>query len=128
MNAESFVFQLITEFPELKEDILDEELTSLQIMSFRAFTQKAIDVNDLELVKRCLTFVDGVLDAVDPEINNSLYLSYLGKLNFKNNSHALNLLPVKLSKAISELNKAYAESSKNDQANNFIKNLDKGQS
>lgn len=128
MNAESFVTQLITEFPEIKEDILDEELTSLQIMSFRAFTQKAIDVNDLELIKRCFAFVDRVLDIVDFQINNSLYISYLSKLRFKGESQALKLLPIKLSKAIAELNQASAIGSKNDKLNNFIKNLDQRQS
>ena len=131
MDAETFTAQLIGEFPEIRDSILDEDnlgLASLQIMSFMAFTQKAINANDLELVKRCFTFIDRIFDIVNSSINNSLSISYIGKLNFKENNEAMSLLSTKLSKVRAELNQAYVIGSKNDKLNSFIKNLKADQS
>ncbi|SFS87253.1 DUF7674 family protein [Mucilaginibacter polytrichastri] len=131
MDEENFISQLIGEFPEIKDDILDEDnlgLISLQIISFKVFTQKAIDAEDLKLVKRCFLFVDRVFDAVSPSTNNSLVISYLVKLVFKENCQAINLLSFKLSKVIVEYNQAFYVGSENNKLNRFIRNFDLDQS
>ena len=62
------------------------------------FTQKAIDANNNSLVLKCFQFVDVNINEVEFKIENSLVISWLGKLNFDNNPDLYNRLPKKLKK------------------------------
>lgn len=86
------------------------------------FTQDAIDLNDLATVKKCFDFVDKNLEAVVFEVENSLVISYLGKLKIIKNSSVETLLSVR-SKDLRTTLKSYNESSfKNIKSTNPIKN------
>jgi len=125
-NDKNFINDLINAFPEIKEGVLDEDyegLTSLQIGVFRRFTQKAIDANDLETVKKCFDFADENVGLVEHCIENSLYISYLGKLKFTSNNAAEKLLSPKQRNLIDELNKYYSTLSKNERVNKFLDDL-----
>ena len=83
MNKKDFLNKLIQCFPDIKEEILDNDyngLFSLQVGVFRDITQKAIDTHDLENVEKYTQFI---LDNFDDDVNNSIILSYIQKLNFK---------------------------------------------
>ena len=83
MNKKYFLNKLIECFPDMKEEILDDDyngLFSLQVGVFRDITQKAIDTHDLENVEKYTQFI---LDNFDDDVNNSIVLSYIQKLNFK---------------------------------------------
>lgn len=94
-----FIEVLICTFPEIKDEVLDEDwvdITSLQIACFTRFTQKAIDANDNDIVLRCFQFVDSNIDNVIFKVENSLTISWLGKLNFDKNKKAYGFLPPQL--------------------------------
>ena len=86
MNKKDFLDKLIQCFPDMKEEILDDdynELFSLQVGVFRDITQKAIDTHDLENVEKYTQFILDNFDNFDDDVNNSIVLSYIQKLNFK---------------------------------------------
>lgn len=86
MNKKDFLNKLIECFPDMKEEILDDDyngLFSLQVGVFRDITQKAIDTHDLENVEKYTQFILDNLDNFDDDVNNSIVLSYIQKLNFK---------------------------------------------
>ncbi|MGZ3766237.1 MAG: DUF7674 family protein [Mucilaginibacter sp.] len=125
-DENAFLNDLIQEFPIIKEEVIDEDylgLMSLPIGCFRRFTQKAIDTNNLDLVKKCFLFVEENFDIVNAEIKSSLYISYLAKLNFSQKSKAEDLLPLKLKKAIKDVNEYYASTSENEKLNKFLKGI-----
>jgi len=125
-NSKQFVTELISEFPEIKADILDEDhlgLISLQVGDFRNFTQRAIDHHHLDLVKRCFSFLDERIDLVDDEVQNSLFISFLGKINFGGNKLVEDLLPFKLAEIVAQLNEYDKSTEKNEQAKKFLDDL-----
>jgi len=126
-DHQTFIDELIVAFPEIKDEVLDEDylgLTTLQIGCFKRFTQKAIDNNDLILVKKCFDFVDSNIDVVEYNVENSLVISYLGKLNFSNDCEVDKLLTKKLRELRVTLAEYYATPSKNEKLNKFLKDLE----
>jgi hypothetical protein len=127
-NSTEFINLLIETFPEIKDELLDEDylgLISLQIGCFRRYSQNAIDDNELNIVSKCFLFVESNFDNVEAPIKNSLYISYLGKLQFEKNIKAEELLPQKLRDAIDELKKAHEIPSKNKKLIQFLKGIKK---
>jgi hypothetical protein len=130
MNAmkdnDTFINDLVNTFPEIREEVLDEDysgLITLQIGCFRRYTQNAIDANDLDTVKKCFRFVESNIGAVENKIENALYISYLSHLNILNNSKIKSLLPPNLKSAFIAINDYNESASKNDKLNSFLKNL-----
>jgi hypothetical protein len=90
-----FVNLLVAEFPEIRDEIESEDyegLLSLQLGVFRNFTQQAIDTGNIPLAQRCLSFVNSILGRSEYKVENSLYLSYLMKLNFQKNPSLVKML------------------------------------
>lgn len=125
-NEEIFIKDLINQFPQIEEEILDEDysgLLTLQIGCFRRFTQDAIDRNDIDTVKRCFDFVESNVNKVEQKIENSLFITYLGKLNFKGHIQLEKLLSKQLKNVVRELNTYNLSNSKNENLNKFMDNL-----
>ena len=123
MDYKTFINDLIRNFPEIKEEILDEGYTgniTLQIGCFKRFTQKAIDSYNFNTIKKCFQFVDLNIDRVEFEIENSLVITYLGDLDFSMNLKAENLLSEKLKHIIYELRKYYLSPIKNEKLRKFL--------
>jgi hypothetical protein len=111
----TFIEDLITTFPEIKKEVLDEDwigLISLQIGCFRRFTQKAIDDNNNLLALQCFKFIDDNINEVEFSIENSLTISWLGKLNFDKSKDLYNRLPKKLKTLYINLHDQYNKRSK----------------
>lgn len=124
-DADTFINELVGAFPEIEEEVTDEDykgLIGLQIGCLTRFTQKAIDNNDLDMVTKSLNFVEDNIGKVEHKIENSLYISYLGKLNIIKGSKAEKLLSGNLKKVYAGFNN-YAASSQNEKLNNFLKSL-----
>lgn len=101
----AFINDLILAFPEIEEEVLDEDnlnSITLQLIEFKAFTQKAIDSNDLETVKRCFEFVASNWNSIEFEMENSLTITYLAKLKIIKDSNAERLLPTMLKAVLKE--------------------------
>jgi hypothetical protein len=125
-NNTSFISDLIHTFPEIEEEVLEEDwlnLISLQIGCFSRFTQKAVDNNNIALVIKCFQFADDNINIVESNIENSLAISWLGKLNFDNNKNAYQLLSPKLIELYVKLQKHYTEPSGNEKFNKFLRGL-----
>ena len=111
-NVENFVNDLITTFPEIKEEVLDEDyegLITLQIGCFMRFINNAIKANDWVLIKKCMDFIQENINIVDKRIENSLVISCLGKLKIPKGSQVEGLIPKEL-KSIMETLEAYYDS------------------
>ncbi|MDR3694589.1 hypothetical protein [Mucilaginibacter sp.] len=125
-NRKTFINELVDTFPQIKSEVFDEDykkFISLQIGCFRHFTQNAIDTGDLKTVKKCFEFVDKNFETVVFEIENSLMISYLGKLNIAKGSQVDKLLPLKLKNAKEVLTSYYESPSKNERANKFLDDI-----
>jgi hypothetical protein len=125
-NHKIFIEEMVTAFPEIKSEVFDEDYLgaiSLQIGCFRRFTQRAIDANKLDTVKKCFEFIDSNTGVVDFEIENSLCISYLGKLNIAKNSSVERLLSDKLKNVREQLTNYYESTSKNERLNSFLDGL-----
>jgi len=97
-NQERFINDLCKSFPEIEKDINDEDylgIFSLQIGVFRQYTQNAINNKNFDLVNKYTKFISeqlqnihklGVNQKEASNIENSLILSYIGKLDFKDYS------------------------------------------
>jgi len=126
MNNKEFINALIKVFPEIKDDVLDEDndgLITLQISFFRKFAQNAVDNDDLLTIRKCFQFVDDMIGNVDDRIENALYLSFLNKLSFVGNPGAEKLLSNKLLGARSEINDYENSKSNNVKLNDFLDDL-----
>lgn len=125
-SDEEFIQDLVGLFPEIKDEIQDEDyagLVTLQIGCFRHFTQEAINSNNLEIVLKCYNFVESNIGRVGHKIESVLYISYLGKLDFQLNNNAEKLLPEKLKSALKEIKTYNASTSSNESLKKFLDDL-----
>lgn len=119
MDKEQFLEVLCDKFPNIKEEVLDEDyqgLFTLQIGVFMRYTQEAINHHQVSTVGEHTQFITEIFDLVEEEVRNSLVLSYIGKLDFKN------IAKPQLYKDIQAALDAYNQSAYTDQKLiNFIK-------
>lgn len=126
MNSEEFINILVSMFPKIKDDVLDEDvngLVGLQIGYFKRFVQNAIDENDLNEVKKCFQFINDNIEKVDYKVKNAIYLSLLKKLSFDKNPNAEKFIPQKLLSAKSDLDDYETSKNTNIKLYNFLNNL-----
>lgn len=125
-NEEVFIENLLNAFPEIKDELLEEDnlgVVTLQIACFKRFTQKTIDSNDVITLKACLKFVDENIDQVERKIENALYITYLGHLKFDTNKEAKKLLPTRLKSAIDDLANYRNSNPRTDKLKSFLNGL-----
>jgi len=87
-DQDLFIKELIQLFPSLKEEFLDEEYRdsiTFQMGSFKRFIQQAIAKNDLNTFDVMVDFLTKNLPLVDKRVQNAIFLSFLGKLDFSEN-------------------------------------------
>ncbi len=123
LDGNAFIEKLINVFPELKEEILDEDfsgLITLQLGSFKRFTQKLIDSDDQMSLEKCFKFINDNIDNLEFRVENALYLSYLDRLNFDQNPNAKTLLPNKLKNIFNQIKNAIDLPVKNEKLKDFL--------
>ncbi|MEP1069417.1 MAG: hypothetical protein ABJG99_11765 [Crocinitomicaceae bacterium] len=89
INQKEFLKIIIDQFPEIKEEILDDDydgLIHLQISVFARYTNNYIKIKRFDEVKRIFDFFEKVIDKVDPDTENALYVSFLEHIEFENMS------------------------------------------
>lgn len=126
-NEANFLEHLVKTFPQISEDVLDEDyegLLPLQVGFFTRFTQRAIDANDIKLVKRCFEFVDAEIQSANSKVENVLYVTFLGKLFIPEGSSIEKLLPDYLKAAYDDLKAYHAAASKDQKLNDFFKSIE----
>jgi hypothetical protein len=128
LDEPTFINQLIKTFPQIKEEVLDEDwagVIGLQIGYFRRYTQKAIDTNNVAVALQCFLFVENIINNVEFAIENSLIIQWIGKLNFETNKDLFSSFPVGLKKLRDKLNDDYNKHSDNEKLNSFLKKVTK---
>lgn len=91
---------MVQQFPEIKEDVLDEDysdLIHLQIGYLADYANNKIGIARFDEVQRVFHFFEKVITKVDSHTENAFYVSFLEHLNMDGNSEkermALKLLP-----------------------------------
>jgi hypothetical protein len=123
-----FIEALVTKFPEIKDEVLDEfydDLLPLQVNYFTRYTQKAIDANDRPTTLKCFHFADNCIDTVEYSVENSLAIRWAAELKFDNRDDLYALLPGKLKLIRQGLSKAYEEIRKKKQPHKVKKSKNK---
>jgi hypothetical protein len=88
IDGRKFVELLLTEFPELRDEVQErQDLVHLQMMEFVLFTERACKRGDWKTADRCLRVADKLLRLGDSEISNAVYVSYLECLPRKGEIH-----------------------------------------
>ncbi|MHA4895223.1 DUF7674 family protein [Pedobacter sp. PWIIR3] len=127
MNNKEFINYMVSTFPEIEDDVLDEDndgLITLQLGYFMRYVQNALDKNDEKIIKKCFDFVEECAGHVEFKVENALYLSVLNKLDFKQNHRAMSFLSEKLVLAKSELAAYELSGQTNKKVNEFLTGLD----
>lgn len=116
-----YLQQLAEQFPEIEEELLDEDyegLITLQTGVFKRFIQKAILDNDEPVLKRSFKYLNDNFELFDDKVQNSIVVSLLEHLEL--NSTANNLLPVKIRSIINQLSNYNNSADKNKKLMNFF--------
>lgn len=117
ISHQQFVEQLLTEFPEIRDEVTDEAgLLHLEMSCFARRTQKAIDEENRADLKRCFDFASRVLENADPDVENAVIVSYLENLDFRdgerNHNWAIEMMHPALKDGLDELNRHMEELAK----------------
>lgn len=121
-DQDLFIKELIDLFPSLKEELLDEDYRAsitFQMGSFKRFMQEAIAKNDGDKFGAMVNFLTKNLPLVDKRVQNAIYLSFLGKLDFSENPHLKKRLEQHLGEAYTAIDN-YNNSPVNDEVKNFL--------
>jgi hypothetical protein len=105
-TSAQFIAQLLTEFPELRDEIeSDEGLLHMQMGSFSRTTQEAITAGDFETLRRQFSLANSFFREGTPDLQNAFYVSYLEHLDFDgaNGQRAKALMPMELHKGWQEI-------------------------
>lgn len=125
INENKFITQLIIAFPEIKEEVLDEDYRghiTMQVGCFRRLTQHALDNEGDEILIKCFGFVADWIDRVEFRVENSLTITWLGKLNFEKNKNAYSLLSPELQERYTILQNHYS-APLSPEVKNFLDNI-----
>lgn len=121
-DQDLFIKELIQLFPSLKEELLDEDYgasITFQMGSFKRFIQQAIAKNDLNTFDVMVDFLTKNSPLVDKRVQNAIYLSFLGKLDFSENPDLIKRLGQLLGKAYTDI-EDYNNSPARDKVKNFL--------
>ena len=97
-----FLEALLSEFPQLREDIeLCDGLAYIEMGAFATFTQKAKEAADWDVYGRAVRLAGRFLADAEKELSNELHVSYLEHLDFEgpHGPWAWGLLPPELQRA-----------------------------
>lgn len=86
MDAAEFMRRLREEFPDLREDLDQEDWTGLLYLEARAFArhaQQGIDEHDEVLVRRFFEFADCAARHGDDQVQNAIGVAFLEHLNLQ---------------------------------------------
>ena len=82
-TAGQFTQRLASEFPELREEIQEDEgLLHLQMHAFTRITQEAISIGDFEKLRKQFALAHEFFSNAEPNLENAFYVSYLEDLEF----------------------------------------------
>ncbi|WP_299221217.1 hypothetical protein [uncultured Aquimarina sp.] len=82
INAASYFYELIQEFPILEKDINSEDpdMIHTRMEYFSDYTNSQIGSNNNEELKRCFSFQESRVEHIDDKLLNALKVSYCESL------------------------------------------------
>ena len=123
-NKDLFIGDLIKVFPDLKEEMLDEDYSfsiTLQMGRLKRYIQKAIDENKSDIFDSMIMFFVENLPLVDSRLQNAIFISFLGKLDFSAKPKFKQKLVRTLGKASIDLEK-YRDEQLSEEIEKFLRN------
>lgn len=112
-NKDLFIDDLIKVFPDVKEEMLDEDYSfsiTLQMGRLKRYIQKAIDENNSDIFDSMVVFFVENLPLVDEKVQNAIFISFLGKLDFSGTPKFKQKLVGALGRVRADLERYYNES------------------
>ena len=107
MDTVEFRCLVTREFPQLREELeyWEDDLSHLQMAEFLTFTQEAIDARSFDVVRKSFEIATAALTSGDAALLNSIYVSFLEKLDFRSDAgkEAMLLMPTELKKGRYEI-------------------------
>jgi len=131
ITHKKFIKILIETFPQIREDVLDEDdIITLQVGCFTRYVISAIKEGRFNEVKKSYDFLNSIEKLnLHPEIKNSLYISCIGHINFKdygnNGKIAKKMLPSELLKVWNDLQNHYSKLKNDPTIIKFLNDLNK---
>lgn len=110
IDQKRFVEKLSMRFPELKPELNDECIKgniTTEVDVFLRYTQNAIDSGNEAVAEKCFSFLQEIMPSLDHETENSIVISYLGRLNFRSHPQYLRLLSPEMKEVVSRLEQYY---------------------
>lgn len=98
---------------------------TMQMGTFKRFTQKAIDENDIPTVEKCFEFISLYNSRVNHRIQNSIGITYLAKLIIRKNGKIEKLLPQELKNIRDSLKSYYNSMSQDEEFKKFLNEVKK---
>ena len=95
-DYEFFIDELVNAFPEIREEVLDEDSIGsihMQVGDFTRFTQHAIDTNNVPVALKCFQFVDDIISKVSDRVKDALEISWVFHLSFIRNENLYKQFP-----------------------------------
>ncbi len=121
-----FIAELIHRFPEVKQEILDEDYRqsiTLQMGCLKRFVQEAVDRNDAQLAKSVFDFLESMINIVTHDVENSIYITFLGHLDFSKRPELKSLLGDRLKTGLEEIER-YRRNALKSVAKDFLDGLE----
>lgn len=128
INSEQFIKKFVEEFPQYRAQIYDSawlNLPNLQLGMIREIVDELIKSRKYDILKTLFTFFENGLINSDSELRNSIAVSFLEHLNFKdeNGIEAFNLLPKNLKMEYESVEDYNSKLLSDDRLKNFIDDL-----
>ena len=85
ISQDEFLETLAKQFPEVKNDIQDEDdngLIHLQIATFARYTNECINNKRFDVVRKIFDFFEKTIEKIDPKTENAMYVSFLEHIEF----------------------------------------------
>jgi len=84
IDSEGFVQLVASAYPDLRAELEEDDgLETLQVGTFCAHTQAAINRGDMAAVVICFGIADRVIADGDDSMRNAIHVSYLEHLDFR---------------------------------------------
>lgn len=123
ITHKEFAKKLIEAFPEMESELNDDDfkgILTLEVGVFLRFTQAVINAGDIKTLKKCFSFIEDNLPNFDTKIENSIYISYLQKLDFSNHADYINFLSPELKSAIVQMEAYHKNAESNKKLTDFL--------
>lgn len=91
ISREEFLNRLVVDFPAIHGEVMDDDyhkdrLIHLQVSPLARYTNDCIRAGDIKEIQRVFNFFEEMIEKVDHEVENALYLSFLEHIDMDGDS------------------------------------------